>query len=175
MALTPERRAALVAARSAAVVRDHFGVDIAPADWVDIGGGGAAASDGDAAWVAPADGAPVALGAALAWAMRQRASQLHLVVVPSDGAGPLGEVARRGGQFVVPPRVWALAGIDLTEVAAADAEPVLVPPPITAESMLLLEQAGVDVVVEEGVVIGELASLLARPAEIVTVDGAWPA
>lgn len=141
------------------VVRDHFGVTIPAGEWNDHGVGGAAASVDGRAWVAPADGQPVALGAALAWALRQGATDLHLLVPPSDAAGRLGAIARRASTFAVPPVVWRLDGTNPTRVAADPPDPILVPAPVTAEQALLLEQAGVDVVVEEGEVLGEVRGL----------------
>ena len=127
--------------------------------WDEHGLGGAAAVDGDRAFVTPPDDQPVALGAALAWASRQGVSELHLLVAPTDAAGSLAAVARRASAFARPPVVWRIEGTGASRVEPAPPDPILVPPPSTAEQVLLLEQAGVDVVVEEGQVIGELRGL----------------
>lgn len=111
--------------------------------------------------MAPADGATVGLGAALAWALRRGAGQLDLLVGPSaEVAGDdLGAVARRAAAFAVPPAVWRVDGTSIEPVEPAAPAPVRVPSPLTAEPASILERAGVDVVVEEGEVIGELRGL----------------
>ncbi|QGG94587.1 hypothetical protein [Actinomarinicola tropica] len=55
--------------------------------------------------------------------------------------------------------VWELDGTTPRRVEPDPPEPIGVPSPLTAEATLLLEQAGVDVVVEEGEVIGEVQGL----------------
>lgn len=109
--------------------------------------------------MAPADGQPVALGAAVAWAHRQGAAELDLLVGPGDRPEPLGAVARRAATFAVPPTVWRLEGTEPHRVEPDPPAPIEVPSPLTAEATLLLEQAGVEVVVEEGEVIGEVRGL----------------
>ncbi|MEY2447211.1 MAG: hypothetical protein QOH79_687 [Acidimicrobiaceae bacterium] len=89
----------------------------------------------------------------MAWGRQQGLSELHLLV--EDDAGVL---ARRAALFDDPPVVWWLQG---TELHATDPEPF--PPPGPAhdngELRLLLEHAGLEVVVEHDHVAGELRGL----------------
>lgn len=140
-------------------MRARLQVDVPAGEWVDLGVGGAAASAGDQAFVASGDGQPIALGAAIAWALRREARQLHVIASPPDAGEPLAAVARRASTFAVPPVVWQIEGTSASRVEPAPPDPVLVPAPSTAEQVLLLEQAGVDVVVEEGEIIGEVRGL----------------
>jgi hypothetical protein len=67
--------------------------------------------------------------------------------------------ARQAQQFDPAPRIWAIGREGLEPVAAAPYPEHLVPPPGSAEQILLLEQAGLEVVLEHGVVLGELRGL----------------
>lgn len=94
--------------------------------------------------------------------------EVHLLLAERDDPGALGALARRASLFAVPPTVWRIDGTSAARVDPAPPDPILVPAPTTAEQTLILEQAGVDVVVEAGEVIGELRGLeVAR----VVVDG----
>lgn len=149
-----------MASRAASLVRAFYEVDVPAADWQEFGLGGAAAASDGVAWVAPPIDQPVGVGAALAWATRHGANRLHMFVeVGGTAAHDLGAVARRGGQFAHPVAVFSIDGTDVSIVEAAAPEPVAVPAPSTEEQRLLLEQSGVDVVIEEGDVLGEVLGL----------------
>ena len=91
-----------------------------------------------------------------------------LSVLAEDGTDVL---ARRAALFEPAPTVWLVDGHALhavTTVPAAD--PPDAPAPLTEEFALLLAEAGADVVVEHGVVAGEVLGLeIARV--VVTEDG----
>jgi hypothetical protein len=108
---------------------------------------------GRTAWVLADGPGDRSLGPALVWADRQEVTDLHLLV--DDGAGA---VARQAGLFAPAPTVWAVEGTALVE-----AQPAPVPPPVEptapADLVDLLIDAGVEVVVEDGVVRGEVNGL----------------
>lgn len=169
MSMSPERRAALVGSRLASVVAARHGLPAADVAAVTFGADGAAVVLGDEVWVDPGDLAPTAVGVVSAWALRHGHHTVHLVL---DAEHPqvAGTVARQAAPFDPPASVWTLDGATLVPVDPAPAPEVLVPPPATAEHVLLLEQAGLDVVVEGGEVTGEIRGLeVARV--VVDADG----
>ncbi len=103
------------------------------------------------------DGAVARFGPALAWADRQGAASLDVLV---DGPAPFAPsvVARRASCFEPAPAVWAVSGRSLSPVVAA--EPVVEDsfahdPAMVAE----LESQGLEVVSEHGVLRGEVLGL----------------
>jgi hypothetical protein len=148
--LDPERRSRLLAVKLATLAREHLGLEGEPASFT----GGAALSVGDRAVVLAEDDPGRALGRALAWARQAGAASVDLLV-----AGEAGQVARRAAAFTTPPAVWLADGRDLQP---ADPEPLPAsPPPPTGALDLVpeLAAAGAEVVVEHGVVSGEVLGL----------------
>ncbi|MGI8939142.1 MAG: hypothetical protein ACR2JF_13205 [Iamia sp.] len=117
--------------------------------------GGAALVDGTVGWVLLAGDAASRLGGALAWAHRAEAADLHLVV---DDARAAGLVARRAAPFAPAPSVWGIDGADLVAAEPTPA-PVPLPAPEAPELRALLTQAGLALVEEDGMVLGELLGL----------------
>ena len=135
-----------------ALVADHRG---SPVDAIaEPHPAGAALLVDDEAWVL-ADRAPArALGGALAWAVRRGATALH--VIAEDATGLL---ARRAEQLDLPVTIWF--AVDRALLPAV-VEPLSPPPPARADHLALaplIEQAGAAVVVEHGVVFGEVRGL----------------
>ena len=109
---------------------------------------------------------PRTLGGALVWALRNRATALDLVV---DRCGP--ELARRAGYFTLTIRVFELSGPDdLVEVVADPLPAVLPAPDLPDDLAATFERAGVDVVVEFGIIRGEVRGL--EVARVVSGDDA---
>ncbi len=113
-------------------------------------------------WALVDDPSVGSLGAAMAWAARRRVADLHVLVEGDDAAAV---TARRASQFASPPSVWAIAGPRLgpatpRPLAASDELPEDV-----AAFASLLEAHGVDPMVEEGRLIGEVLGL-----EVASVD-----
>lgn len=176
-AVDPDRRRALVAAKLAGLVAGRWGAGptrragaigasatlVEPLAGESSAGDGGATGAGDApsgirGWVLPDGAADRALGPALAWADRQQVTDLHLVAdVAGDPAAP-GALARQATWFTDPPTVWAVDGTDLV---AAEPAPVPTPPeaPAPAELVDLLIDAGLEIVVEGGIVRGEVNGL----------------
>ena len=140
-------RSSLLPAKLRALVPDSG--SLAPADFP----GGAALVSSVAAWVL-LDVDPLAsLGPALVWASRRGSASLHVIV---DGDASV--VARRAALFADPPSVWTVTGTSL--VPAAPAAPPEHPPPSPAPELAgLLVDADLEVVVEEGIVRGEVLGL----------------
>lgn len=82
------------------------------------------------------------------------------------------QLARIGGLFLPEVRVWAVAGTDVVEVAAAPAPPLPAPPGAEASELVdLLVDVGLELSVEPGMILGEVAGLeVAR----ITVDADGP-
>jgi hypothetical protein len=119
-------------------------------------GNSAALRVGDDLWVYPAGEAERALGRALVLLVRQAPAVLHLVL---DVDSPLD--ARRAAIFNRPVRVWRVDGTELVPVVAVPLASPADPPAGSSVGALvgMLEEAGVDVVVEHGVIIGEVRGL----------------
>ncbi|WCO66450.1 hypothetical protein PO878_18285 [Iamia majanohamensis] len=117
--------------------------------------GGAARLDGDVGWVLLAGDAAPRLGAALAWARRAGVRDLHVVVDEPEASGL---VARRAALCAPAPTVWVVDGASLAPATAAPA-PVPLPAPSAPELRALLVDAGLTVVDEDGMALGELLGL----------------
>ncbi len=152
-ALDPDQRDRLRRAKLTAVARDRLGLE---GDAIGVGTL-AALRASDTAVVLVEQGGAGALAGALVWARRHGADRLVLLV--EEGAAQL---ARLAGHFTLgagPIDVQALVG-DRIEVA--EPEPLASPaaPPEDAERLVHeLLAAGVEVVVEHGVVRGEVLGL----------------
>lgn len=161
--MDPARRSALLAAKLGALVRGHWGERAStPADLP----GGAALVEGSTGWLL-LDTAPLtALGPALVWADRHDLADVHLLV-----EADVGLVARRALLFTNPPAVWRVDGTEITaaEPAAPAVQAPTEPAPHLAE---LLVDADIEVVVEDGIVRGEVAGLeVARIVHHATTSG----
>ncbi len=145
-----DQRARLLAAKLGALVRAQAGEGERT---VAAFPGGTALLEGDTGWML-LDADPVkAFGPALVWADRHDLRQVHLVV-----DGDAGVVARRAQLFRSPPTVWVVDGAELAPAVAAPvatfAEPTSAP-----ELAGLLVDADLEVVVEGGIVRGEVLGL----------------
>lgn len=107
-------------------------------------------------WVLPDGDASAALGPALVWAERQQVGELHLVAGSGpDGAGVL---ARQSALFTDGPDVWAVEGTELRPAETAPV-PARADAPAPPEIVDLLIDAGLEIVVEDGMVRGEVNGL----------------
>jgi hypothetical protein len=152
--LGAERRAALRGAKLNALVAGRWGL----ADRVShtLGTAVALAGPGPTAWVLADDPPERTLGPALVWADRERVDDLHILV---DGPDAAATVARQSALFAPPaPHVWTVAETALAPAAPArpDRPPDAAVPPDLVD---LLNDAGLEVVAEGGVVRGEVNGL----------------
>lgn len=149
-----ERRARLLGGVLSGVVAAQVGrrPDATPAPM----GRGVALVDGDVAWVLVDDRHDASLGPAIAWALRHQARRLVLVT-----SGPTGVLARRARhwQGELPVEVWRLEGTE--PVRAEPDAPLAVVDPLGEHLELapLIAEAGAEVLVEHGIVTGEVAGL----------------
>lgn len=165
-----DRRAALVAARTASLARGHLGFEVEAAAFAEFAHHGAAAMVDRHAVIDLGNAPGSGLGAGLVWAVRHGAVSCDLIVdLGAATRRDPGVLARQAQLFAPAPRIWVLAGDQLTEAEPAPHERPVVPPPATAEQVLLLRQAGLEVVVEQGEVIGEIRGL--EVARVAVHDG----
>lgn len=149
MALSQEQRAGLLRAQLVALVRDLVGVTV-EATTV---GANATAVSGDDAYVLSQEANPATLAGALTWSLRQDAS--HLVLILDDVSS---DVARMARHFDHPIEVRSVSGAT-SVVAVASALPTPLDAPEAPELVNQLRAAGLDVVVEDGIVRGEVRGL----------------
>ena len=155
-ALPSDQRGALLAAKLRALVSRH------PEGTTEVTEAGSLAgavtlAGGGRGWVYVEEEAHRALGPALAWARRRG---LALELVDAAAAGGASVAARRAVAFRDRPRVWSIAGTEL-----APAEPAPYPelpaavPEAAATLVEVLAAEGVEVVLEDGQVVGEVLGL----------------
>jgi len=155
MSLDPDRRRAALAAKLGALVEGRWPADDAtPTRVSSTNGAGAMLRQGDTGWVLLDERPERGLGAALAWARQQQVTELHVV---ADVHG--GVLARRAAEFDPAPQVWTVDGRSLVAVVPVPFEPPAVPSPAADEVAELLRAPGIDVVVEHGVIMGEVEGL----------------
>ena len=99
---------------------------------------------------------------AVVWALRAAVPALNVVLEPSDTVDPV-SIAASAALLAQPPiTVWQ-ASVDAVEEVAVPPPPPAIAPPVapgeTEPLMAVLREHGVDPVVEDGVVIGEIAGL----------------
>ncbi|HEY5154182.1 MAG TPA: hypothetical protein VIJ47_05575 [Acidimicrobiales bacterium] len=155
MSLDPDRRAAAVAAKLAALVAAQWdAADDAEAMVASTFAGGATQRRGHRGWVLVDQRPERGLGAALAWAHQQGVTDLNVVV---DARGAL--LARRAQAFRRPPVIWQVDGRTLHRPDPAPF-PAPVAPSAAAElAAEPLRAQGVEVVVEHGEIFGEVHGL----------------
>ena len=158
MAVDAERRAALVGAKLAALVAARWGpgerVGGTVGAFVTLVERGATITG----WVLAEPAGARALGPALVWADREGVDELHLLADGSGSIGAAGLLARESSYFTDAPAVWTIDG---TSMAAAEPAPVptVLPAPAPPELVDVLIDAGVEIVVEGGMVRGEVEGL----------------
>jgi hypothetical protein len=148
-----ERRSRLLGVTLRAVVAEHVGAAAPVGDPQGFAPGAALRHAADA-WVLLDQEPARRLGSALAWALRSGAERLHVVASAATGV-----LARRAAEFAYPIDVWQLDGRALRP---AEAEALASPPAPRPEHVALaglVEEAGAAVVIEHGVVRGEVRGL----------------
>jgi hypothetical protein len=147
-----DRRSRLRSVKLQALVRDHLGHDIDPV----VGAfppGAAIVVDGSA-WVLGEDEPARGLGPALAWALRNGATSLHVLANRDTGL-----LARRAAALTFPIEVWH---VDERSLLPAVVEPLPAPPPASPAHLALIDTiiaGGAEPTVEHGVVTGEVRGL----------------
>lgn len=115
-------------------------------------------SQGATSWVLVEDRPDRGLGVALTWALRQNAEHLHVLV--SDRAGDL---ARRASEFDIDITVWSTSGREAgATLSVATPEPFAGQAEVDGRHLAFVDvilDSGAEVVVEHGVVCGEVRGL----------------
>lgn len=156
-------RASLLAGKLRALVRVHLGD--APGEAAAFPGG-AALVDGGTGWLLLDSHPLAALGPSLVWADRHGLTDVNLIA-----EADVGIVARRASLFSNAPTVWAIDGTTLRRAAPGPVAAAPAPEPAPALAELLVD-ADIEVVVEQGIVRGEVLGLeVARIAHGTTTAG----
>jgi len=137
-----------------ALVRDRWGIDNGRRSPFP---GGATLRSGTVGWVlAGRDHPHRCLGGALAWARQQSVAELHVLV---DDPAAAAVVARRASLFTLPSTVWRLDGRAMSLARPAPPATFEAPPPVAELFRPLLVAAGIEVVTEQGELLGEVRGL----------------
>lgn len=128
-------------------MRDRWGVDAPPSS---IGTGAALAVDGRAFVLVEGDHG---LGAALSWARRAGATEVHVIADEDPGT-----IARQALEFATDIHVWRSEGRELIEATPGPVDHGEGPPD-APELVALMEAEGLDVVVEGDRLAGEFRGL----------------
>lgn len=146
-----DRRAALIGAKLGALVREHASVQPER-----IAGftGGAGAVVGDTAWVLLEDRPEQGLGSAIAWALRNGATGVHVLAGRATGV-----LARRVRHFDWPITVSQVDGRSLLPAISAPLDVALPVPESHRALAPMIEAAGARAVEEHGVLAGEVRGL----------------
>jgi len=147
-----ERRSRLLAVKLCALVRDHLGGE-QPGETPRVFAPGAALLTDSRTWLLVDGDATRALGACLAWGLRH--SRPMSLLVERDS----GLLARRTALLDVELEIWHVDDRTLLPALAEDHLPHVAPRPEHLAFSTLIESAGADVVVEHGVVAGEVRGL----------------
>lgn len=144
-----------------ALVREHLGLSDEPEGRAEVFGLGAAFVAPDHTWVYVDGSAQRGLGPSLAWYLSQSRNSstnsltpLHLVVERDSGV-----LARRGAMFDMPIHVWHANDRLLLPALAEEHLAVSSAKPEHLQFVSMIERAGAHVVIEHGVVLGEVLGL----------------
>jgi hypothetical protein len=152
IAMDPELKARLYGIKLVALVREHFG-EIEPTDQIGLSVG-AAMTANDASWVLIEEKPARGLGVALAWASRHGVRELH--VLASDHTTTL---ARRASGFGISITVWQVDGITMAKVQSESAPREIDVTPGHDVFIQTITDSGADVIIEHGVITGEVRGL----------------
>ena len=136
-------------------MRVHLGLVEDPAGAAHVFAPGAAFVADDTTWFLIDGDASHCVGPVIAWAAR-RGIDRGINVIAEDGAGV---AARRASYFDGPVTVWSADDRDIAPAVPAVHLPFLAPKPGHLDHATLIEEAGAEVVVEHGVVVGEVRGL----------------
>ncbi len=161
-----ERRSRLLSLKLRALVREHLGLATEPEGRAEVFGLGAAFVTADATWLFVDGSAQRSVGPSLAWALAYGSrpdsdSQLRKdgasinIIVERDSA----LLARRGAMFDLPVFVWHVNERLLLPAVEEPPLPFVEADPRHLEFVSMIERSGAQVVIEHGVVVGEVRGL----------------
>lgn len=151
MPLDPDRRAGLARTRLRALVSRAFPEITAEAQSFNAGAG---LAQGSRAFVLPAGDTPTPMATLLAWGTRAGAEELHLIL---DEPDPVASLQARG--LEPSPSLWLADGAELMVMTDVPVPGGLDAPAAALARRDELRDAGCEVVVEHGVVTGEVCGL----------------
>lgn len=125
--------------------------------------GAAALVSGASGWFLADESPARSLGRALAWADQQGVDELNVLAAQDSGV-----LARRATEFSNPPRIWHVSGRSIERARPDEPEEPRSPPPAALDLISMLAEAEVEIVIEHGVVRGEVLGL--EVARIVAGD-----
>jgi hypothetical protein len=152
--VSDDRRSGLLGAKLRALVADRWGDGERALSTFPRG---TALADAGQGWVLADERPERVLGPALVWAERAAVTELHVLVERTSGTA--GALARRASAFVRPITVWEIDGRATTRAIADPAPPAAVVPAAAANFARTMAEEGLEVVVEDGIVRGELLGL----------------
>jgi hypothetical protein len=162
-----EMRARLLGVKLTALVRQHLSVAGVDTASIEISSavfpGGAALLVGTSSWVLLDENPARGLGGAIAWSVRNGATELHLLAESDTGL-----LARRAAEFTLPITVWHVEERVLIPAVAAPLDPPADPPADHLAHIDLITEGGAVPVIEHGVVAGEVRGL--EVCRVVTDD-----
>ena len=151
MALDPERRRQLHVMKLTSLVGDCLDGEIEKV--IGTNEGAVATLSGAQVAVLAEERHERALGGAIASAVRSSATEVHMFASESTGV-----LARRARLFSCPIKVWEL-GNGSVAPAAPSQSATQIPVPEVPELVSILQDSGLDVVAEHGIIVGEVAGL----------------
>lgn len=152
-----ERRSRLLSIKLRALVRDHLGLAEEPAGRAEVFPLGAAFIADEATWLYVDGDAQRSLGPSLAWVLSRNdhpSSVINLVVERDSGV-----LTRRASFFDLSISVWHADERVLLPAVTEEPLPHVAPDPAHLEFASTIEAAGAQVVIEHGVVMGEVRGL----------------
>lgn len=154
--ISADRRAALALAKLRALAAEHFAAgDLADAETSSVGtGAGLTLGNRALVYLPDSQRSPSPLAALVAWSARRAATELHLVLDTVDDV-----LAASVAGLDPAPTVWRVEGTSLVAVGSVELGDPPDPPAAAIAAGAQLSAAGLDVIVEHGVVVGELAGL----------------
>ncbi|MFN3215081.1 MAG: hypothetical protein ACE367_01140 [Acidimicrobiales bacterium] len=155
--VTGDRRAALALAKLRAIAAQHFadGASIDDAESSAVGtGAGLLIGRRAVVYLPDPQRSPSPLAALVAWGAKRDADEYHLVLDQVEDIW----VASAAGLDPTP-TIWRVTGTSIEAVREAHLPEPPEPPPVAIAAGAQLAEAGLDVIVEHGVVVGEFAGL----------------
>jgi len=160
-----DRRAGILAVKLGALVTRRWGRDEGEHRSPGTFPGGATLTDRTRLWAYLEDDPAHRLGGLLALAQRAGVEEVHVVVDDPDAGGAL---ARRATAFVTPIHVWRADGASLAPIEAVAAPPVSMPEEAASALRPILAESDLEIVVEDGTLVGEVYGL--ETARVVVDD-----